>query len=355
MDRKIRIQDAQVNHKLFSFIYDLLVLCGSTLVLYFTILYGVFGLFFNHVSNVNKINEIEESYNLNLEQGLDYSEYEEVLKEFYFIKYPEEIKNQFNEYYSKDYSINHIYNVVVCKLNDEPSFENYKTDYFSYIQDASGQFNPDLLAIKVEGSGRNYEKNMSDLLYSSYSRLKDLLETYNEEYRELVVKDFNQKATSRGIAFGISFIVFYLIIPLSNQNGATLFEKKYQLAHVNAKDGYLVKKYKIILRPFIYYLIPFIALLVWTKNSMIIVLLGYLFINCLLLIFSKNNLDLSEKILYMTTCSVQESLLFENEKDERAYFNSEEGKKIEDPDYLNKLSDAKEIKLVVSRDEELKK
>jgi hypothetical protein len=57
----------------------------------------------------------------------------------------------------------------------------------------------------------------------------------------------------------------------------------------------------------------------------------------------------------MTTCSVTESLLFENEKDEKAYFNTEEGKKINDPDYLDRLSSAKEIKLVISRDEELKK
>ena len=52
---------------------------------------------------------------------------------------------------------------------------------------------------------------MSDLFYNSYKRLKELLETYNEEYRSLVVKDFNQKAISRGVAFGLGFVVFYLI------------------------------------------------------------------------------------------------------------------------------------------------
>lgn len=355
MDRKIRIQDAQVNHKLFSFLYDFLVLCGTTLILYFVILYSVFGLFFNHVSNTNRIKEIEDSYNLNLKQGLEYSEYEDVLKDFYFVKYPEEIKKQFNEHYSKDYSIEHVYNVVVCKLHDTPTFDNYKTEYFSYVQDETGKFNPNLIATKVDGSGKNYEKNMSDLLYNSYSRLKELLESFNEEYRSLKIKDFNQKAISRGVAFAIAFTIFYLIIPLNNKNGATIFEKKYQLAHVNSKNGYLVKKYKLILRPFVYYLIPFIALLVWTKNSIIIVLIGYIFINCLLLIFSKNNLDLSERFLNMTTCSEQESLLFENEKDEKAFFNTKEGKQIIDPDYLDKLSNAKEIKLVTSRDEELKK
>ena len=56
----------------------------------------------------------------------------------------------------------------------------------------------------------------------------------------------------------------------------------------------------------------------------------------------------------MTTCSIEESLLFENENEEKEYFDSEEGKKIEDPDYLDKLSGAKKIKLVISRDEEIK-
>ena len=83
-------------------------------------------------------------------------------------------------------------------------------------------------------------------------------------------------------------------------------------------------------------------------------MIGYLFINCLLLIFSKNNMDLAERILKMTTCSIEESLLFESEEQEKEYFNSEEGRKIEDPDYLDRLSNLKKIKLVKSRDEELK-
>ena len=177
---------------------------------------------------------------------------------------------------------------------------------------------------------------------------------YNADYRALVIKEFNQKTTSRGIAFGISLIIFYFVIPLSNKHGATYFEQKYKLSHVNRKDGYLVKKSKIMIRPIVYYLIPFIALLVGSKNSIIIIMIGYLFINCLLLIFSKNNMDLAERILKMTTCSIEESLLFESEEQEKEYFNSEEGRKIEDPDYLDRLSNLKKIKLVKSRDEELK-
>lgn len=355
MNKNIRVQEAQINHKLFAFLYDLFILLASSIALYFIILYGVFATSFNYVSNKNKIVEIENSYNLNLEEGLDYKEYETVLKDFYFNKYPNQIKDQFNTYYNKDYTITHVYNIVVLRLNDTPTYESYKNDYYAYVQDENGNFNPDILAIKVEGSGKTYEKNMRDMYYNSYDNLKELLELYNDEYRKLVIKDFNAKAISRGGAFGISLLIFYFIIPLSNKNGATLCEKFYKLSHVNSKDGYLVKKYKIIIRPFIYYLIPFIAVLLGSKNAIVIILLGYLFINFLLLLFSKNNLDFGDRLLKMTTCSIDESLLFKNEEEEIEYFKSEEGKKIEDPEYLEKLSNMKDIKLVTSRDEELKK
>ena len=116
----------------------------------------------------------------------------------------------------------------------------------------------------------------------------------------------------------------------------------------------LIKKWKVIIRPFIYYLIPFIAVVIGSKNSIIIVLLGYLFINFLLLIFSKNNLDFGDRVLSITTCSIEESLLFKNENEEIEYFNSEEGKKIDDPEFLEKLENMKGIKTYTSRDEEVK-
>lgn len=355
MNKNIRVQEAQINHKLFAFLTDLLILLVSSLALYFIILYGIFATNFNYIDNKDRIVEIENSYNLNLEEGLDYTKYEEVLLDFYFNKYPNEIKEQFNTYYNKDYTITHVYNIVVLRLNNTPTYESYQNGYFAYVQDSSGNFNPDILAIKTEGSGKTYERNMRDIFYNSYTNLKDLLELNNEEYRNLVIKDFNSKAISRSVSFAISLLVFYFIIPLTNKYKATLGEKSYKLAHVNNKDGYLIKNNKAIIRPFIYYLIPFIAIVIGSKNSIIIVLLGYLFINFLLLIFSKNNLDFGDRILNMTTCSIEESLLFKNEKEEVEYFKTEEGKKIEDPEFLDRLSKMNDMKVYTSRDEELKK
>lgn len=355
MERNVRIQEGLLNHRLSSFLFDLASLLISSVAIYFIVLYSIFALGFGYVEKNNQVKQIENEYVLNLEEGLNYKEYETVLKDFYFNKYPEQIAKEFNELHKTDFTITHVYNIVVLKLTNVPTYETYKTDYYSYYQEADGSFNPDVLAIKIEGSGKVYEKNMSDLYYSSYNDLKKMLKSYNDEYLFLTLDVFNYRSASRMIGFGVSLIIFYLIIPLKNKYGSTLFEKVYKLGHVNKKDGYVVKKYKLIIRPIIYYLLPFIAIAVGSKNSIIIVLMGYLFINFLLLIFSKDNYDIADRILKMQTCSIEESLLFKNEKEEIEYFNSEEGKKIEEPEFLEKLSSVKDFNFAVSRDEEIKK
>ena len=355
MEKNIRVQDGLLNHRLFSFILDLISVFVSTLAIYFLVLYTVFSVGFNYIEKNDRVLEIENEYVLNLEEELNYTEYEKVLKDFYFNKFPEEIKKEFNTIHKTDYTITHIYNIVVLRLTNTPTYESYKTDYYSYVQSADGSFNPDVLATHIEGSGKVYEKNMSDLFYSSYNDLKQMLKAYNDEYLFLTLDVFNYKSASRMIAFSISLLVFYIIIPLSNKYGSTLGEKYYKLGHVNKKDGYLVKKHKIIIRPIIYFLLPFIAVALGTKNAIIIVLMGYLFINFLLLIFSKDNFDIADRILSMNTCSIEESLLFKNVDEEIEYFKSEEGKKIEDPEFLEKLSNVKDFNLSISRDEELKK
>ena len=196
MNKNIRVQEAQINHKLFAFLYDLAILFATTIALYFVILYGVFASSFNYLDNKSKIEAIETQYNLNIEEGLDYTVYEEVLLDFYFNQYPEQIKNQFNQYYNKDYSITHVYNVVVLRLNDDPTYESYKTDYYSYVQDNSGNFNPDIMAVKVEGSGKTYEKNEEiyfislTVLYLFISRILKSLNSYNS-CNELACKILN--------------------------------------------------------------------------------------------------------------------------------------------------------------------
>lgn len=354
MNKNIRVQEGQINHRLVAFLLDLLTLFATTVALYFILLFCVFSPIFHYSENKNKVEQIEIQYNLNLKDGLAYKEYENVLKDFYFNQFPNEIENHINSMYTKQYTITHIYNVLVLQLNDSPTYESYNNGLFSYVQASDGTFDPNILAIKMEGNGSTYEKNMYDVFHGAYQDLPTYLEFFNNDYNALKVKIFTHEAIARSISFGLSILLFYIIIPLSNKNSSTIFDKVYKLGHVNTKDGYLIKKYKVILRPFVYFTIPFIAFAIGNRNSIIIVLIGYLFINFLLLIFSSKNLDIADKLLKISTCSTEESLLFKNEKDEKEFFETEEGKKILDPDYLNKLSNVSSFNLTVSRDEELK-
>lgn len=355
MDKSVRIQQGMLGHRLAAFLLDLSTIVVSTLVLYLIILYAVFATCFNYVGNQNRIKEIEEHYVLNLASGLDYKEYEIVLQNFYFNEYKDEIVSNFKEIYDKEYTITHIYNCVVLRLNMEPTYENYKTEYFKYIQKDDGSFDVDSLALKIDGSGDVYKKNMHDIFYNAYVDLKTLLKEYNEEYEILILDNFSYETWSRTIAFIISACLIYVFVPLKNKEGASLFEKIFKLGNVDSKTGYLLTKKKIILRPVVYYLIPLFAIMVGSNYSIIIFGIGYIFINLLMLLFSNDNADLANKLIKIESVSIEESLLFENSEDEKAFMESPEGQQIDDIDYLNRLSEIKKVNLNVSRNEELKK
>lgn len=346
MKQTSRVSLAQTNHKLCAFIFDSVSLFLSTLLLYFVILYGVFATCFHYVDHQNEMKDIEIQYRLNFDNSHSYEEYEEILQEFYFEKYPEEIKQNFNDYYETNYSIIHIYNISVLNLPSVASYNEYKTDYYQYVQNDDGTYNVDVLAVKILGSGRVYEQNMHDLFYNSYIELPGLLRIFHPTYNEIIVTNETYLMISRSIAFVLSFIIFFVIIPLTNKYGCTLFERIYKITLVRKKNGYLPKKGILILKSIIYYLIPFVGVILGTRNSLIILSLGFLFINFLMIILSKENKDLSEKILRIYTVSIDESLLFKNSTEEKEYFDSPEGKKLLEPDTLEKLSSIKEIHVI---------
>lgn len=355
MDKSVRIQQGMLGHRLVALLLDLGSIIVSTLILYLIILYAVFATCFNYVGKQNEILEIENKYNLNLETGLDYTEYEAVLQDFYFNEYKDELVEHFKAIYDKEYTITHIYNCVVLRLNMEPTYESYKTNYFKYVQNPDGSFAVDVLAEKIVGQGSVYKKDMHDIFYNAYSNLKTLLKEYNEKYRLLILETFSYETWSRSIAFLISVIVSYIIIPLKNKEGSTFFEKVFKLGNVDSKTGYLLTKKKIILRPVVYYLVPFLAVIVGSNYSIVIFGIGYIFINFLMLLFSNDNADLANKLIKIESVSIEESLLFENSEDEKAFMESPEGQQIDDIDYLNRLSEIKKVNLNVSRNEELKK
>ena len=278
MDKSIRIQKCLLSHKLSANILDTIVFALTTLLLYITILYGVFGTFFNYVSNTKQIKDIETSYNLNLKKNLDYKEYETVIKTFY-LHFEEEIEKEYNEIHETNFKVRHIYNIIVLRLPVNPTPDNYKTDYYQYIQKENGEFDPNQFAILTEGSGKVYEKNMHDIYYSAYNKLKALLENYDEEYASLKIANYNQECYSRIIGFILAFIIYFVIYPSKNLYYLSFFERKKNIAYVNQIDGYLTKKYKILIKRVLVYIIPFVGFIGFSKYAIIILIIGSLFLN----------------------------------------------------------------------------
>ncbi len=350
MKQSVRVSKAPLNIHLGAYVLDTISLFLMTFILYLTTLYGVFATSFNYLGNENQMREIEDRYNLNLDANQDYTKYEAVIQNFYFEEFSDELETYYNDYYQTNYTIIHIYNCNVLRLVSEPNYQEYKTDYYQYVQNEDGSFDVDSLAIKLEGSGKVYEQNMHDLFYNSYTDLKDYLKIFNDDYLTLSITNENYRLLSRIIGFSLSFITLFTIIPLCNKNNETLFQRFFKVTYVNRKNGYLPAKYKIIIRPFILFIIPFIGVCLGTDSSLIILSIGFIFINFLLILLSKNNKDLADRMLSIYPASNEESLIFKNTKDEEDFFNSPEGKKILEPDLLEKLNNIKDISIIETPD-----
>lgn len=354
--RDLRISIAFTNHKLITVFLDNVIVFISTTMLYFALIFSVFNFGGNYVNKISRINEIKAEYSLNLAEGLDYNEYEKIVQDFYFNKYPSEITKAYNTRYNEEKTIIHIYNIMVLNLPINPTSSSYSTEYYKYAQKENGEFDTEVIAERIilENPSKTYYKNMSDLFYNAYSDLEPYLRTFNGEFNSLYNTTATLEMSARIISFLVSILIFYYIIPLTNKYGSTIMEKVYKLGHCNYINGYLVPRWKIWVRPLIYFLIPFIGIVYFTRNTIIIFIIAYIALNLLILLVSKKNLDFADKILKMNTCYINESLLFKDRAEEEAYFDSEEGKKITDVDFVSTLENMDVLNVTSPQEKERK-
>lgn len=344
MNKNIRVEKALSSRRLLTFVFDSLLLVASIIGLYFVFLYAVMNPTLDYQNHKNNKKQIEAEYGLNLETGLSYTEYEQVIQRFYLQDFHEEIKRDINSNYGTNYTINHIYNVVVLQLPDIPTPEKYKTTFFQYRMDEDGHYLVDELAILVEGnSGPVYEKNMRDLFYTTYARLPDMLKDYHSDYKESLLAVDSSEILSRLIASIISFTILFEVFTLINPYGSSTFEKLYKIGYVNSKSGYMASKGKLFIYHFFNHLIPFVGIVLFSRYSIVLLTVLFVFINEIVMIFSKENRTLVEKIFKLDAIDLSTSLVFKNRKEEREYENSEEHQIVSDQDYLDKLSNTDKI------------
>ena len=232
-----------------------------------------------------------------------------------------------------------------------PTVDNYSNDYFEYVQNEDGTFDVNVIAKQVEGSGPNYERNITDMFYNTYSNLPSLLSSYDLDFHNALYDNTFYSGITRVSVFLLSLMIFYIIIPLTNKYGSTVFEKIFKIAHINNKNGFIAPKYKIVLRPIIYFIIPTLGVYFFSLYAMVIFAIMPIFISLIMMLFSKTNRDLVERILVLNAAQIDQSLLFRNQAEENVYERSEEYQTIDDPNYLNRLDNTKTIDLSISTDQ----
>ena len=345
MKKNLRIEPVISYKKLLAFLFDLLASSAAAVILFFLSIWAIGEPAFSYSNNKKTMKDMEQEYSLNIGSGKSYTLYEQALQSFYLVSFPEEIKNDVNKNYGTDYSIVHIYNVIVLQLPDVPTLDNYQTTFYEYRLNTDGTFNVDELALRREGmSGPNYEKNMRDLFYTSYSSLKSSLRDYSPTYKSAYTKTQTAELISRMICVSIPIIVFFIVIPMLNKYRSTLFERIYKIGHVKSKSGYIMPKYCVILNALIVFALPILGIYIFNAYSIILITVFWLFMNQLVMVFSSKNKTIAELILQIETADIENSLLFINNKDEKEYQNSDEFKQIDDPEYLNLLENANNIK-----------
>ena len=345
-NKSYRISPVPATKKLIAFLCDLLSVIAGYVALFFAILYGVCGTAFNYNTNCDYITDIETKYSLNIGSGKDYQEYESVIKEFFFSYFDEEIVDFYKEYYNEDFSLIRIYNIQILSLPLDVSSTNYSNGFFEYVQNSQGYYDYNIEGRIVANNGGDYfKRSLADHYYSKINYLRSLLSYFDSQYNTSVSEKLLTESLVRCVSFGLSVLVFFLIIPLCNKNRQTLFEIKFKVLCANKNDGFLVKPYKTCLRPLTYFLVPFIFITIASNPGFYIFAVFYIFISMLLSLVTQEHRDISDFMLKTITIDLADSLVFRNVEEAEKYYNSDEYVEVEDEEFLNKLSSIESINI----------
>lgn len=334
MEINSRIERPAIHIRLLVYLINILFVIASTFCLYFAVFIPSFSATSKYVDDKNNVTEILETYDLKRGSGAPYSIYKGIIENVYFNMYPNEIIRDYSS--EKTYSITYIYNVLVLQLPANPDATNYKTTFFHYEMDNAGKILVDQIGVVNSDLTDVGYANLSTLMYSKYSNLPSVFYEYNESYKTSLNNYTSIEATSRVSSLAIAFLIIYILLPLCFKNGALLGDVFFFIGYVD-KKGYSIKKYKIILRGFLFAIFPLLGIYYLSTLMVSLLICLPIFIDVLVMIFSRTQTSLIEYSLFILPADVRTSLIFKNEKEEKEFSETSLGN-FSDADYTAKLS-----------------
>lgn len=257
----------------------------------------------------------------------DYVKYEEIVEDYYLNgKY-------FNSSWYKDNNgIRSAYTIE--QYNDNILYLGTAYTYFEYDYDSEGKIDKTKKGVYSKSLyiDEDKEKGLSDAgkanLLSFYST--HYKEIFTDLYNDSFYSNWKKEANFIGVekiiySFYISYILVYIIPPLTNKWGYSLgrFILKIGIIH---KSGYMAKKWQFLIRNIpmlIIGIVPFI------KDDLVILgsVVGvYFLLNWLITIMNRNNYSLLDYISLSRVIDIKESDPYLNfdEFDENEYGNESE-------------------------------
>ncbi len=334
---QLAVSKADTSKKLLAYILDIISIFLLMIPMFFVTDAIVSNTDQKYVNSVVLIKEQEDLYNLNLSNNESWQTYEKAIQDFYF-----SFKDKIEEI-NKPYSYIYVYNVDVLLLPLKPTAENFANELFQYKTDSEGKgFLVDEFATLIEGSGDYYERSLKDLFYNEYCDLKGYLKTFYPEYEKATKYVFNTDSLIRMITYLVAISILFLFIPLLFKYGETIPEKIFSLAKVNLNTQMRVSKWKLPLKTLILYGLPTLGIYYGSFRSVMVFVIGFMFISMLTILLNKNNNDLGNMILKIELLNKKDSeILLHKSNNPKEEYEIE----ISEPDYLEKLKSIDSINI----------
>lgn len=359
MKNTLKIEQAHQLKKILILFLDLLTTTIIGVLLFFATFYPSYNNYSPYVNSLNYINETRKEYNLDekLNYNLSFEHYEKYIKRIF----EENYQTILNYYYpgfdlhdeEKNYgflsdSVEYFYNITILGLPMEPKIEDFTSEdgYFKYQVNIGGEAILDEYGVGVSGLTDIEKRLQLETIYDKYSSIDSLFSAIDPTY----VDDYNYISYMNSLAYTMSGVIayafYFMIIPLFRKNGETFISYYFKVGLVN-KNGFKVKKYKILLRPLVF--VPFIVLGLYFANiyTIIILLIAPFALDMLFMLISRENQDLMDLITKTLVVDTDKSYIFKDIYQEEEFFlknpELEEEFMPEEIEYTNKLSNIREI------------
>lgn len=334
------VEYAHLGQALLAHLIDIGLLFIIWIVAYFAVCYPVT---INNpgIKSANEyIDETERSLRLKTNDDISREEKEAIVKDFYFVEFPDEIKDIYiDETIYEGISLTYYYNVRVLGLEFNPYPEYEGTSLYEYVKNEDGSFNFDVIGVRSfpdsELSGRG-KRDLEALYDDAIEGCLYMLQSIDKEYA--VAYYHVTTSTSYGIAasFSFAYICLFAILPLLLKNKATAGEAVLRLGTCQ-KTGYAAKWYIVELRALIGFVLPFFGAYLFDSYSIVCLLILPIFLNFLYPLLTGKRQTLLDTLFRLRVVINKESTIYKDELDkELANRNSLAAYK--DPDYVTTLA-----------------